>query len=161
MTRFIPGALAACAVLVAAPAAHAVQLCAWMTETVGEDDLHEVAVFMQADEDFDFYYMIKGEGFTSEGMRAHSPGSGTFVLHAKKPDKPWGFGATLSGPGQIDIIAEVHKYPKDVFADEPPPLITSFTFHRDVPEGETKAPATLATKQCVTVAPSHAFENHD
>jgi hypothetical protein len=161
MTRFIAGALAACALLAAAPHAYAAQLCAWMTEKLGEDDYHEVALWLEADEDFDGYYKIQGEGFTSEGMRAHSPGSGTFVLHAKKPDKPWGFGATVSGPGQIDIIAEVHKYPKDVFADEPPPLIASFTFHRDVPEGETKAPATFAAKQCQTVAPSHAFENRD
>jgi hypothetical protein len=160
MTRFLSGAAAALALL-AAPAAQATQVCAWMTETLGEDDFHEVTLWVEADEEFDFYYMIKGEGLKGEGMRSHSPGSGTFGLHARKPDKPWGFGATLSGPGVIDIVAELHKYPKSVFSDDEPPLITAFTFHRDVPEGETKAPATLAAKQCRTVAPSHAFENHD
>jgi hypothetical protein len=132
--------------------AHAVQLCAWMTETSNEDNLHEVTLWMQADADFDFLYKIGGQGLKeNDGNRAHSPGSGTFALDAGKADHPWGFGATLYPPGVIDIVAEVHATPKDVFKDEETPLITSFTFHRDVPDGEEKPPATLAARQCKAV----------
>ena len=150
MTRLIPGALAACALLAIAPHAQAAQVCAWMTETVDKDDVHEVALWLQSDSEVDLYYMIKGEGLKGDGSRMHSPGKGTYVLHPRQAAKPWGFGATLSPPGEIDIIAELHAYPKDVFAEEEPPLIASFTFHRAIPEGETKAPATLAQHQCVT-----------
>ena len=150
MTRFIPGALAACALLAAAPHAHAAQVCAWMTETVGKEDLREVTLWLQSDSEVELYYMIKGEGFKDDGSRMHSPGKGTYVLHPGKAEKPWGFGATLAPPAEIDIIAELHAYPKSVFDDDEPPLIASFTFHRAIPEGETKPPPTLAQHQCVT-----------
>ncbi|WP_293905221.1 hypothetical protein [Phenylobacterium sp.] len=144
------GGLAALAVLAAAGPVHAAQVCAWMTEKVGDADLHEVTLWLESDSDVDLYYMIKGEGLKSEGSRSHSPGSGTYSLRAKKPEKPWGFGATLSPPGEIDIIAELHATPADIFADDEPPLIASFTFHRALPEGEKIPPATLAERQCVT-----------
>jgi hypothetical protein len=149
--RSVLAAAVAAMTLGAAPA-HAAQVCAWLTESIGEDNLHEVALWMQADADVSVYYMIKGEGLKeNEGGRSHSPGSGTFGLQAGKPEKPWGFGATLYPPGVIDIVAEVHATPKDVFSDDEPPLLASFTFHREVPEGEEKAPATLAARQCKTV----------
>ena len=156
MTTLLKGGLCALAMLAAAPSAHAAQVCAWMTETVGEDDLHEVTLWLEADSDLDLYYMIKGEGFKTEGSRMHSPGTGTYGLHAGKAASPWGFGATLSPPGEIDIIAEVHAPPKSIFQDEEPPLLAAFTFHRAVPEGETKAPATFAQHQCKTVTPPRA-----
>ena len=59
-------------------------------------------------------------------------------------------GATLSPPGEIDVIAELHAMPKDIFAEEEPPLVMAFTFHRAVPEGETRPPTTFATRQCQT-----------
>lgn len=136
----------------AAGPAGAVTVCAWMDETVGEDDYHELKLWMEADGEADFYYRIKGEGLSSEGMKAHSPNSGTFFLRPKKADSPWGFGATLSPPGTIDVIVELRAKPADIFSDAETPLLASFTFHRDVPEGEAKAPATLAAKQCAVLA---------
>jgi hypothetical protein len=145
------------AAALAAGAAHAAQICAWMTETSNEDNFHEVTLWMQADADVDFYYMIKGEGLKADdGDRFHSPGSGTYVLHKGEADKPWGFGATLYPPGEIDIVAEVHAWPKDIFKAEDSPLLTSFTFHRRVPDGEETPPKTLAARQCKTVTvPPH------
>lgn len=142
------------AVLAAAAPAHAAQVCAWMDETIGEDDCHELALWLEADGDVDFYYKIKGEGLRSEGMKAHSPNSGTFVLHARKPDKPWGFGATLSPPGEIDVVIELRATPKDIFSDAETPLLASFTFRRQVPEGETTPPNDLASKQCAVLTPA-------
>jgi len=144
--------LVSLAVLTAAVPAHAAQVCAWMDETIAEGDYHELALWLEADGDVDFYYKIKGEGLRSEGMKAHSPNSGTFVLHARKPDKPWGFGATLSPPGEIDVVIELRATPKDIFSDAETPLLASFTFRRQVPEGETAPPKDFARKQCATLA---------
>jgi hypothetical protein len=138
--------------MAAAAPAHAARVCAWMNETIGDDDYHELTLWLEADGDVDFYYKIKGEGLRSEGMKAHSPNSGTFVLHARKPDKPWGFGATLSPPGEIDVVIELRATPKDIFSDAEPPLLASFTFRRQVPEGETTPPKDLANKQCAALA---------
>ncbi len=149
MTRLLSVAWCALALVAAAPA-QAAQVCAWMTETLGEDDYREVELWLEADRDVDLYYMVKGEGMKDESSRVHTPSSGTFVLSAKQPKKPWGLGATLSPPGEIDIVAELRAYPKDVFAEEPPPLIMAFTFRRAIPEGETKPPPILATRQCKT-----------
>jgi len=149
----IRAALASLAVLAAAGPAHAAQVCAWMDETIGEDDYHELALWLEADTDFDFYYKIKGEGLRSEDMRAHSPNSGTFFLHPRKPDKPWSFGSTLTPPGDIDVVIELRAMPKDVFSDAETPLLASFTFKRAVPEGETKPPKDFAKRQCATLAP--------
>jgi hypothetical protein len=146
----LPAALMALAITAAAAPSQAAQVCAWMVETVGDDDLREVALWLEADSDVDLYYMMKGEGLKDGSGRAHSPGSGTYSLSAKTPARAWGFGSTLSPPGEIDVIAELHASPKDIFADEEPPLVMAFTFHREVPEGETAPPATLAARQCQT-----------
>jgi hypothetical protein len=108
--------------LLAAPA-QAATVCAWIDETLGEDDYRELKLWLEADGPADVYYMIKGEGLSAEGMTAHSPSSGTLVLHPKTPNTPWTFGVTLVPPGKIDVVAEVRAWPKDVFAEEPPPLI--------------------------------------
>jgi hypothetical protein len=125
-----------------------------MTETLGEENYREVELWLQADADVSFFYAMKGEGMREtgeDGSRAHSPGSGTFVLHRGEAKKPWGFGMTLDPPAEIDIVAEVRAWPKDVFAEEEPPLLTAFTFRRTIPEGEAKPPPTLAEKQCRAV----------
>lgn len=145
-------ALMAAATLAAAPA-QAAKVCAWMTEEIGEDDFHQVAVWMQSDQDLDFYYAMAGEGLTGDGMKAHSPSKGTYSLSAGEAEKVWGFGSTLTPPGVIDVIAEVRQTPADVFAEEAPPLLAAFTFHRDVPEGEIEPPKTLAAHQCAEVKP--------
>ena len=150
MFRGIGGGLAALALLAATPG-HATEICGWLVETVGADDFHEFALWLQSDSEADIYYMMKGEGLTSEGMRNYSPGSGSFVLHARKAVKPWGFGGTLPTPGDIDIIAEVHAPPASIFHDEDAPLLATFTFKRHVPEDETAPPKDFAKKQCATV----------
>lgn len=137
--------------LLAGPAG-AVTVCAWMDETLGEDEYRELKLWLEADRDFEGYYMIKGEGLSTESMKAHSPSSGTFFLRPKTPNSYWGFGATLTPPGKIDVVVEVRARPVDVFSEEPPPLLASFTFRRDVPEGESAPPKTFAARQCAAVA---------
>lgn len=137
--------------LAVSPAARAAELCAWMTETLEEEDFREVRLWLQADADVQFYYSMKGEGMkeTGEsGNRAHSPGAATFTLERGEPKKSWGFGVTLRSPAEIDIVAEIRAWPKDVFADEEPPLLTAFTFRRTIPDGEATPPPVLAEKQC-------------
>lgn len=142
-------AIAAVALL-AGPAS-ATEVCAWMDETIGEDDYHELRLWLEADGEVDAYYKIKGEGLSSEGMKAHSPNSGTYFLRPKTPDSPWKFGATLTPPGDIDVVAEIRAKPADIFSDAETPLLASFTFKRHVPEGETTPPKTLAARQCATL----------
>ncbi|OHB28452.1 MAG: hypothetical protein A2790_15665 [Phenylobacterium sp. RIFCSPHIGHO2_01_FULL_69_31] len=135
----------------AAAPARAVQVCAWIDETVGEDDYHELALWLEADGDADFFYRIKGEGLSGEGMKAHSPSSGTYVLHAREPGRPWNFGATLTPPGAIDVVIALRAMPKDIFSDEETPLLAAFTFKRNVPAGETAPPKDLSARQCATL----------
>lgn len=149
MLKTLCGAVAG-AFLLAGPV-QAAHVCAWMDETTGEDDYHELKLWLETDGDFDGYYMIKGEGFTSESVKAHSPNRGTFFLRPRNPDSLWGFGSTLSPPATIDVIVEIRGKPADVFSDELPPLLASFAFHRDVPEGETAPPRGFAVKQCATL----------
>jgi len=143
--------LASVAVLAAAGPAHAVQVCAWMDETIGEGDYHELELWLETDGKADVLYKIKGDGLRTENMQAHAPNSGTLVLHPRRPSKPWGFGASLSPPGDIDVIVELRAWPKDIFSDEETPLLASFTFKRHVPEGETQPPKTFATRQCAAL----------
>jgi hypothetical protein len=143
-------AILAVGLLGAAPA-HAAEVCGWLVETSEPDDVRQLALWLQSDSDIDFLLKIGGKGLVTESMTSHSPSTATFVLHAGEADKPWGFGATFEPPGTIDVIAELHVMPTDIFSDAPTPLLTAFTFHREVPEGETKASAVLARKQCKTV----------
>ena len=138
------------AAVLAGPA-QALQLCAWMDETAGEDDYRELKLWLEADGDADFYYMIKGEGLVSEGMKGHSPNRGSYFLRPRTPDSPWKFGLTFRPPGTIDVIVEIRQKPADIFSDDEPPLLTAFTFHREAPEGETTPPKTFAAKQCATL----------
>jgi len=131
--------------------ADARQVCAWLVETAKPGGSHDLDVWMQADTRIDFLYQIGGRDITGEGFRAHSPGSGTFVLDPGKPTKVWGFGATMPSPGKIDISVELHRTPKDIFSKEATPLIAGFSFARDVPARETRVPPILARKQCKTV----------
>ena len=147
----LAAALIPLALTLPAPPAHATQVCAWMVETNKPDDLHEVDLWLQSDGEVSFLYKMAGRGLVSEDSKAHSPGSGTFHLEPGVPKRPWGFGATLTPPADIDIVAELHAVPADIFSDAPTPLLASFTFSRHIPEGETKAPPTLMAKQCKTL----------
>lgn len=144
-------AILALGLLGAAPA-QAGQVCAWLVETNKPDDVRDLALWLQSDFEFDFFLKIGGKGLVTESMTSNSPSTATFVLHAGQADKPWGYASTFEAPGTIDITAELHVMPTDIFSDAPTPLLAEFTFHRDAPAGETKPPALLAHRQCKTVA---------
>jgi hypothetical protein len=131
---------------------NATEVCAWLKESVKRDQLYMFELWLQADGEMDFLYQITGAGIVTEGSKSHSPGSGTYVLHPHKPEKPWEFGTTLNPPGTIDIGIELHQTPADIFDDTPTPILAQFTFHRDVPAAEKKPPTMLAKKQCATLA---------
>ena len=140
----------ACACLAPGPA-RAVQVCGWLTETSDKENLHEFELWLQSDGEAEGLYRMKGEGIVTEGMRSYSPGSGTFFLHAGRPAKMWGFGSTLSPPGDIDIVAEIHTKPASIFDEVETPLLATLTFRRHVPEEETTPPKGFTTKQCATL----------
>jgi hypothetical protein len=144
-------ALAAVAAIAAASPVRATELCGWLAETANADRLHEFSLWLEADGQVDFFYKMTGAGIVTEGMKSYSPGSGTFSLEAKRAEKAWGFGSTLSPPGDIDIVAEIHAAPKSVFSDDETPLLAKFTFRRHVPEDEKTPPADFAKRQCATV----------
>jgi hypothetical protein len=99
----------------------------------------------------EFLYQIGGTGMVDASSKSHSPGSGTFALHKGKAATMWGLGATFNPPGTIDISVELHQMPADIFSKESTPLLAQFSFQRNVPESEKRAPRTLAKKQCATV----------
>jgi hypothetical protein len=138
------------AATLAAPA-HAAQICGWLVESIDADKVSSWDLWLQSDADVAFKYEMKGEGITTESSRMYSPGSGSFSLTAGKAERTWGFGTELEAGANIDIIAELHQAPKDIFDDDETPLLASFTFQRKVPEGETAPPRTFMEKQCVTL----------
>lgn len=131
--------------------ANATQLCGWMVEKLEPNDVHHVELFLGADREIEFLYRIAGQGMVGDSGHMHSPSRGTFLLHAGQTDSPWSFGATLTPPGKIDIVVEIHQKPADIFDRAPTPLLAQFAFRRNVREGEKRAPATFAKKQCATV----------
>ncbi len=148
MRRWLPGSLGLVCLL--AIPAQAGQVCAWLVETNQPDDVRELALWLQSDTRLDFLLKIGGKGISTESMTSNSPSTATFVLDPGEPAKAWGYGATLDPPGTIEITAELHVMPADIFSDAPTPLLAGFRFQRDIPAGETKPPATLAKKQCAT-----------
>jgi hypothetical protein len=128
-----------------------VQVCGWMVESVKPENVYQFDVWLQTDGELSFFYKMSGAGVVSGSNKTHSPGSGTYALHAGKAEKPWGFGTTVDPPAKIDITIELHETPTDIFSDAPTPLLAKFDFRRDVPGSETKPPMTLAKKQCVVV----------
>jgi hypothetical protein len=151
MTGWGRSGLIAVALFAAATPAGATQICGWLTETVSGDSVHDFSLWLETDADADIFYAMKGEGVVTPSSRMYSPGSGTFSLHAGKAEKVWGFGATLEPPGDIDIIAEVHAPPADIFSDDETALLAAFKFDRHVPEGETTPPQDFAKRQCTTL----------
>ncbi|WP_380876746.1 hypothetical protein ACFB49_09950 [Sphingomonas sp. DBB INV C78] len=138
-------------ILFAAMPAHATRFCAWMVETLegAEDEqTRGVKLWFEADEDVSFLYAIGGKGLSDGSGYFNSPSSGTFGLTAGEPKSGWGIAGSLYPPAAIDVVADVHAYPEDIFDEKKPPLLATFTFARAIPEGETAPPATLAEKQC-------------
>lgn len=150
MLRTLLAGIAAAAAL--SGSAQAVQVCAWMDETLGEDDYHELKLWLEAtDGEADVVYKIKGDGLVNENSRGNAPNSGTLFLRRNAPNTPWTFGVTLEPPGRIDVIAELRVKPADIFSEDETPLLAAFTFRREIPEGETIPPKTFAAKQCATL----------
>jgi hypothetical protein len=147
-------AIAAWAVIAAAAPARATELCGWLVETTDAEAVHEFALWLEADGDLDFFYKMTGQGITTDSSRAYSPGSGTFSLHAGRPEKAWGFGSNIDGAGDVDIVAEIHTPPKSIFDEDDTPLLASFAFKRHVPEDEKTPPTEFAKRQCVTISPA-------
>lgn len=153
MISFLRGGVALLALAgAAAGPARATELCGWLIETVEADGLHQFDLWLQADADTDVFYRMTGDGWRSEGVRAYSPGSGTYSLHAHKAAKVWGFGTSLNPPGELDIVAEIHAPPASVFSEDETPLLATFAFRRHVPEDEGPPPKAFGARQCVTVA---------
>jgi hypothetical protein len=111
------------------------QLCAWIVET-RDDDFQNFNLWLQADREIEFFYVIGGEGVVRSSGKSHSPSSGTYVLDPGKPEKPWGFGTNPGGPATVDIIVEIHQKPADIFSKAATPLFAKFTFRRTIPESE-------------------------
>ena len=152
MTSLLRAGLAlAAAVLALAGPARATQVCGWIDETVDADNVHLFSLWLEADGDTDFFYRMAGKGVVTESSTSYSPSSGAFSLRPKRPGRPWSYGTSISGGGDVDIVAEIHAAPKSVFSDDETPLLAKFTFRRHVPEGETKAPKTFAARQCAAL----------
>jgi hypothetical protein len=144
---------AALAVCASAPA-RAAQLCGWLTETVKADDVHDFALWLQADNDVAFFYKMSGKGIVTGAGSSYGPGSGTFSLRPGKPQNPWMYGTNIS-EGEVDIVAEIHETSKSVFDDAESPLLVKWVFRRHIAEGEKKPPTGFAKHQCITVPNQH------
>jgi hypothetical protein len=144
-------ALAAATAIAGGGPARATELCGWLVETTNAEAVHDFTLWLEADNDLDFFYKMTGKGVSTESSRAYSPGSGTFSLRARHAEKPWGFGSNIDGAGDVDIVVEIHVPPKSVFPDDETPLLASFTFRRHVPEDEKAPPTEFAKRQCVTI----------
>ena len=123
-----------------------------MVEKTGQNSVHDVELWMQADADYRMGYQIAGGGLVTASTQANSPTNGNVSLNRGVATKIWDFGATLNPPGKVDMIAEVHAATKSIF-DPPGKLLTSFIFRRNVPAGEKKSPPVLAVHQCQVVKP--------
>lgn len=132
--------------------AQAAKVCAWMVESEAPNDERMLVIWLQSDANIDIFYKIGGRGIVTPGNTGNAPNEGSFSLIAGKADTPWKYGQTLEPPGKIDVTVELDKMPADIFSDAPKPVLAKFAFERAVPEAEKKPPATLAKKQCATVA---------
>jgi hypothetical protein len=131
--------------------AQAAQVCAWMKESIAADEEYKFELWLQADTDMDFLYMVGGKGVVTAAMSGNTPAKATYSLHAGKAETVWSTGLTLDAPGTIDFVVELHQMPADIFSDAPTPTLAKFVFDRNVPRPEKQAPATLARKQCAVL----------
>lgn len=131
--------------------ARAAQLCGWIVETREPNDVHLLKLFLSSDREIEFFYRLGGLGLVDGSGHMHSPSKGTFLLHNGQTDSPWSFGGTLTAPGKIDVVVEIHQKPADIFDERPTPLLAKFTFKRGIPAGETRVPPVFARKQCAIV----------
>jgi hypothetical protein len=126
------------------------QICAWILET-RDDDFQTFDLWLEADRELEFLYVIGGQGIVRSSGKSHSPSRGSYVLNPHKAEKVWGYGTNPGGPAKVDIAVDIRQKPADIFSKTDPPLLATFAFRRDIPESETKPPATFAKKQCAAM----------
>lgn len=127
--------------------AHALQVCGWLIETTKADNVHALELWLSTDGKMDVLYKIGGESAAKAPQKLSSATEGTLELSSASTSKLWSFAPTLSPSRKIDVTLALHQKPKN---QEVTPVVAKFSFQRDVPASETKAPPTLAKKQCVT-----------
>jgi hypothetical protein len=143
------GLLAAAFAALAGPV-QAGQLCGWLVETIEGDDLHQFSLWLQAEDETDVVYAMRGGGIVTAASQSYSPSRGSYALPARLPVKVWGIGTTLKAPAGIDIVAELRSPPKN--ADERTPLLARFSFQRRAPADGGAPPKPFGARRCVTVA---------
>ncbi|MGH6910608.1 MAG: hypothetical protein ACREEG_10510, partial [Phenylobacterium sp.] len=79
MIGLLRNGLLAMAFAASAVPAHAGQLCGWLIETLGDDYQHQFELWLQAEDDADIVYRMRGEGIVSESARSYSPGGGSYA----------------------------------------------------------------------------------
>lgn len=136
------------AVALAAPAAHAAQVCGWIEEAKDDDNAHTLTLWFEADADVDLAYRISGGGISDATGRAQSPGNGNLYLSAGAAETPWALGSSIYPPTQIEVIASIDAGPR---GEGTLPAKAQFTFQRTITDAEGAPPATLAKRQCLTV----------
>jgi hypothetical protein len=149
-SRFL---LALAAMLLAAPSAHAANVCAWIQES-NTSDGHMIELYLQSDKDISgFELVVGGKGVVTASGSSMSPTTATYALDAGKADKAWGMGTSIDGPGKIDITVELRKSSMDDTPENKLPLLAHYAFSRPIAPNEKKPPATLAKHQCMQVTP--------
>ena len=145
--------LALAAMLLAAPSAHAANVCAWIQES-NTSDGHMIELYLQSDKDISgFDLVVGGKGVVTASGSSMSPTTATYALDAGKADKAWGMGSSIDGPGKIDITVELRKSSMDDTPENKLPLLAHYAFSRPIAPNEKKPPATLAKHQCMQVTP--------
>jgi hypothetical protein len=144
--------LALAAALLAAPAAHAANVCAWIVESNNSEGTRQFDLWLQSDKDIQGFDLVTGgKGVVTASGENISPSTATYALDAGKADKAWGMGTSIDGPGKIDIVVELRKSSMDDTPENKLPLLARYVFDRPIPPNEKKPPATLAKHQCAPV----------
>ena len=144
--------LALAAAFLAAPSAHAANVCAWIVESNDSEGTRLFDLWLQSDKDIQGFDLVtSGKGVVTASGASMSPSSATYALDAGKADKAWGMGSSVDGPGKIDIIVELRKSSMDDVPEDKLPLLARYAFERPIPANEKKPPTTLAKHQCMKV----------
>lgn len=150
-SRFL---LAFTGTLLLAPSAHAATVCAWIQESTDTDGTRLFDLWLQSDKDIQGFDLVTdGKGVVTPSGSSMSPSSATYALDAGKADKAWGMGATIDGPGKVDIIVELRKSGPDGVPETKLPLLARYVFDRPIPPNEKGPSKVLAKHQCVAVNP--------
>ena len=129
-----------------------VKICAWIVETV-DPDFRNFEFWMQADSEFETFYVIGGKGVVRDSGHDSSPSSGILLLHPGRPEKLRLWGTSAGGPAKVDISIEVHQRTGPISDQADKPVIAKFLFARNILESEKAPPPSLAKKQCAAIKP--------